>query len=106
MKRLGNHTLAIGIASILALYASSLAVPNLTAIPAFATSSNDSNNNHHNDDRHHFSNRELRFVEEVIQCFTNNDHNDGHHNDGRFSHDVKQCINDEIDQFFNNNNNR
>jgi hypothetical protein len=104
MKRLGNQTLAIGIASILALYASGLAVPSLTAIPAFATSSNDSNNNHHNDDRHHFSNRELRFVEEVIQCFTNNDHNNDHHNDGHFSHDVKQCIHDEIDHFFNNDN--
>jgi len=60
MKYLGNRSLAIGIASVLALYMSGLGISTLTPIPAFATSSND----HHDHNGH--------------DCNNNNDHHDHH----------------------------
>ena len=86
MKSLGNHTLAIGVASILALYASSVAMPALT-VSTFAINNNDV----------------LQFLIDVIQCFTNNNTND--HHDKPFSHDVKQCLYNVINKYFDNSNN-
>jgi hypothetical protein len=53
MKRLGNHALAIGVASILALYASGVAVPALTALATSNNEDNDHNNDDNNHERHH-----------------------------------------------------
>src|SRR5919201_518469 len=109
MKRLENHTLAIGVASILILAASGVATPALTALAATSSNDNNNNNNNKNDDK---NNKDvLRFLIDVIQCFTNNDphgsngtnyNNDNH---GKpFTHDVKQCLYDVIDKYFPNNN--
>src|SRR5919204_3517615 len=122
MKRLENHTLAIGVASILILAASGVATPALTALAA--TSSNDNNNNNNNNKNDDKNNKDvLRFLIDVIQCFTNNDphgsngtnyNNDNHgsnnnnnnndHHNKPFTHDVKQCLYDVIDKYFPNNN--
>ncbi len=94
MKRPGNYLLAVALTSILALYATGLGTPVLTAVPAFATHDDHNNDDNNNDEG-------LEFLIDVIQCFTNNDDNNNDDND--FSDDVQDCIQDVIDDYFNNN---
>src|ERR687893_458634 len=84
MRRLKDQILATGIATILVLYASGLAIPALTPVAAFATTNDDINND------------VLLFLIDVVQCFTDNDE--------EFSDDVQLCLYALIDEYFNEDN--
>jgi hypothetical protein len=88
MRRLKDQILAMGIATILVLYASSLAIPALTPVAAFATTDDDTNDDVNND--------VLLFLIDVVQCFTDNDE--------EFSDDVQLCLYAVIDEYFNEDN--
>ena len=82
MKRLGNQILATCLASILVVSAASIAMLTLTPVPAFAPNENDNNNNNNNGD-------DLQLLIDLVECFNGND--------------LEQCLNDAIDDYFNNN---
>jgi hypothetical protein len=110
MKCLANHILSMGIASMLVLCASGLAIAALTTVPAFAINNNDDNNNSDDDDNNNYNTHErqynntdeLQFLIAVIWCFANNDNNNDQ--DQPFSYEVEQCLYDVIDQYFYTNN--
>jgi hypothetical protein len=90
-----NRLLAVSIASILALGLTTIAVP-----AAFATDNNHDNHDNGDDDNNgHDSKRE--FLKEVKNCFEEDNNN----HDKTFSDDIKDCIQDQIDDFFNNHDN-
>jgi hypothetical protein len=89
-----NRLLAVGIVSILALGLTTIAVP-----AAFATDNNHDNHDNGDDDNNgHDSKRE--FLKEVKNCYEDNNNHDK-----KFSDDVKDCIEDVMDDFFNNRDN-
>ncbi len=103
---LKNQILAISVATVL-VYAVGIAIPTLTATPAFATNYDDKNdkhydnNNKHYDDKNdkHYDNNnndyKSQFLNDVEQCFPDS----GDH-DEQFSDDVKECIYDVIAAYF------
>ena len=106
---LKNQILAISVATVL-VYAVGIAIPTLTATPAFAThydnkNKHDDNNKHydnknkHDDNNKHYDNKNYdyksQFLNDVEQCFPDN----GNH-DEQFSDDVKECIYDVIAAYF------
>ena len=107
---LRNQILAVSVATVM-VYAFGVAIPALTAAPAFAThyDNNDKsyddknkhydNNNKHDDKNKHYDNNnndyKSQFLSDVEQCFPDN----GNH-DEQFSDDVKECIYDVIAAYF------
>ena len=106
---LKNQILAISVATVL-VYAVGIAIPTLTATPAFATHYDDKNDKHydnknkHDDNNKHYDNKNYdyksQFLNDVEQCFPDN----GNH-DEQFSDDVKECIYDVIAAYFDDNTN-
>ena len=92
MRRLKDQILATGIATILVLYASGLAIPALSPVAAFATTDDDINDDTNDD----INNDVLLFLIDVVQCFTDNDE--------EFSDDVQLCLYALIDEYFNEDN--
>ena len=108
---LKNQILAISVATVL-VYAVGIAIPTLTATPAFATNYDDKNDKHydnknkHDDNNKHYDNKnkhyddknydyKSQFLNDVEQCFPDS----GNH-DEQFSDDVKECIYDVIAAYF------
>lgn len=95
MKRLGNQILATCLASILVVSAASIAMLTLTPVPAFAPNENDNNNNNNNNNNGDNNNNnnnngdDLQLLIDLVECFNGND--------------LEQCLNDAIDDYFNNN---
>ena len=106
MRHLRNQILAMSVATILVLYSIGIAIPALTPVPAFATEDNTNYNTNYNtntnddiddntnddiDDNNHDI---LRFLIDVVECFTIHDE--------EFSDDVQLCLYDVIDDYFDN----
>ena len=96
----------MSVATILVLYSIGIAIPALTPVPAFATEDNTNYNTNYNtntnddiddntnddiDDNNHDI---LRFLIDVVECFTIHDE--------EFSDDVQLCLYDVIDDYFDN----
>ena len=94
MRRLKDQILAMGVATILVLYASGLAIPALTPVAAFATTDDDINDNTNDNTNDDVNNDVLLFLIDVVQCFTDNDE--------EFSDDVQLCLYGVIDDYFDN----
>src|SRR5215211_2138434 len=100
----------MSVATILVLYSIGIAIPALTPVPAFATEDNTNYNTNTNDDIDDNTNDDiddntnddiddnnhdiLRFLIDVVECFTIHDE--------EFSDDVQLCLYDVIDDYFNN----
>ena len=106
VRRLGNKILAMGVATVLALYAVGVATPALTPAPVYAT--NYENNDKHYDDKDkHYDNNDKhydnndnhysQFLADVEQCFLDNGE--------EYSDEVEQCIYDVMAAYFDNDNN-
>ena len=100
VRRLGNKILAMGVATVLALYAVGVATPALTPAPVYAT--NYENNDKHYDDKDnkHYDNNDnhySQFLADVEQCFLDNGE--------EYSDEVEQCIYDVMAAYFDNDNN-
>src|SRR5919112_5374301 len=108
VRHLGNKILAMGIATVLALYAIGIATPALTPVPVYATNYenndkhyddkdnkhyDDKDNKHYDDEDNHYS----QFLADVEQCFLDNGE--------EYSDEVEQCIYDVMAAYFDNNNN-
>jgi hypothetical protein len=105
VRRLGNKILAMGVATVLALYAIGVATPALTPAPVYAT--NYENNDKHYDDKDkhyekdkHYDNNDnhySQFLADVEQCFLDNGE--------EYSDEAEQCIYDVMAAYFDNDNN-
>src|SRR5215216_2093529 len=100
----------MSVATILVLYSIGIAIPALTPVPAFATEDNTNYNTNTNDDIDDNTNDDiddntnddiddnnhdiLRFLIDVVECFTIHDE--------EFSDDVQLCLYDVIDDYFDN----
>src|SRR5919112_503176 len=115
VRHLGNKILAMGIATVLALYAIGIATPALTPVPVYATNYenndkhyddkdnkhyddkdnkhyDDKDNKHYDDEDNHYS----QFLADVEQCFLDNGE--------EYSDEVEQCIYDVMAAYFDNDN--
>ena len=113
VRRLGNKILAMGVATVLALYAIGVATPALTPAPVYATNY-DNNDKHYDDKDKHYDNNDKhydnndkhydnndnhysQFLADVEQCFLDNGE--------EYSDEVEQCIYDVMAVYFDNDNN-
>ena len=99
VRHLGNKILAMGIATVLALYAIGIATPALSPVPVYAT--NYENNDKHYDDKDnkHYDDEDNQyspFLADVEQCFVDNGE--------EYSDEVEQCIYDVMAAYFDNDN--
>ncbi|MDQ3962072.1 MAG: hypothetical protein M3230_06265, partial [Thermoproteota archaeon] len=101
MGRLRNQILAMGVATVLALYAIGIAT---APVPVYATNY-DNNDKHHdekdkhddNKDNNHYDNNDNhypQFLMDVEQCFLDNGE--------QYSDEVEQCIYDLMAAYFGN----
>ncbi len=119
VRRLGNKILAMGVATVLALYAIGVATPALTPAPVYATNYEnndkhyddkdkhyekdkhyDNNDKHYDNNDKHYDNNDnhySQFLADVEQCFVDNGE--------EYSDEVEQCIHDIMAAYFDNNNN-
>ena len=101
MTRTRNHILAMSVATILVLSAFGVALPALSPIPVYAPNENDNNNNNNNGNNNNGDNNnngnnddEMQLLIDLVECFNDNN-----------SNDLEDCLNDAIDDYFNNGNN-
>jgi hypothetical protein len=116
VRRLGNQVLAMGVATVLALYAIGVATSATAPVPAYATNyddkhhdekdKHDDKNKHHDEKDKHYNNDNSydnndnhysQFLMDVEQCFLDNGE--------QYSNEVEQCIYDVMAAYFDNDNN-
>ena len=93
VRHLGNKILAMGIATVLALYAIGIATPALSPVPVYAT--NYENNDKHYDDKDnkHYDDKDNKHYDDEDNQYS------------QFLADVEQCIYDVMAAYFDNDNN-
>src|ERR687889_747390 len=93
MRRLRNQILAMGVATVLALYAIGVAT---APVPVYAKNY-DNNDKHYNNDDNNYDNTDShypQFLMDVEQCFLDNGE--------QYSDEVEQCIYDLMSAYFDN----
>jgi dipeptidyl aminopeptidase/acylaminoacyl peptidase len=100
VRHLGNQILAMSVATVLALYATGVAMPALTPVPAYATNYENNDKHYDDKDKRHYDDKDnhySQFLNDVEQCFLDNGE--------QYSDDVEQCIYDVMAAYFDNDNN-
>ncbi len=108
VRRLGKKILAMGVATVLALYAIGVATPALTPVPVYATNYENSDKHYDDKDKKHYDDKDKKhyddngnhysqFLADVEQCFIDNG--------DEYSDEVEQCIYDVMAAYFDNDNN-
>jgi hypothetical protein len=129
VRRLGNQVLAMGVATVLALYAIGVATSATAPVPAYATNyddkhhdekdKHDDKNKHHDEkDKHDDKNKHHDEKDKHYNNDNSYDNNDNHYsqflmdveqcfldNGEQYSDEVEQCIYDVMAAYFDNDNN-